>query len=373
MKSSCFFLIVLFTSVVTAAAAEIRFRPGPIAVDGTAVTLGELAEVTASAGDDVESLRRTMLFPAPAAGATKKIRLVELRDILSDLGIKATEHLVLGEEVLTILGPKETDCETKRSPFSPNGQTVAKPNPLRQKPLNRNLSPREMKQVETQLVAALKIYLNRCMTTDLENPLDYPWTIAVKLDSQQGRTLAGCGSIRDIYGGVNPIVGPQRFDIVMDAFDPETNRPVVVSVEALVSLPVEAVVVRRAIRKGELIGEHDVEVVACEEAPQSDYLSDVSLAVGREAIDALREGSIVNASKLRSPVLVRKGEFVTVYSKAEGITVKLTGRARQDGSAGSPILVENPTGTGRTKETFLATVTGIGTVTVNAGAAMTVR
>ena len=58
---------------------------------------------------------------------------------------------------------------------------------------------------------------------------------------------------------------------------------------------------------------------------------------------------------MRQPLLVRKGEVVTVYVRASGVQVRTTARSRDNGSHGELINVESL----ENRKTYFARVTGI--------------
>ncbi|MCA9261977.1 MAG: flagella basal body P-ring formation protein FlgA, partial [Planctomycetales bacterium] len=67
-------------------------------------------------------------------------------------------------------------------------------------------------------------------------------------------------------------------------------------------------------------------------------------------------GAVVLTNQLRSPIVVRRGETVTVTARAAGIVVKTLAVARQDGGVGD--LVQADTLDGDRRERLTARVTG---------------
>ena len=76
--------------------------------------------------------------------------------------------------------------------------------------------------------------------------------------------------------------------------------------------------------------------------------------MGRETTRAIGPGQSIDDGSLRQPLLVRKGDAVTVYTRSPGLQVRTTGRAREDGSRGELISIESMLN----RQTFLARVTG---------------
>jgi flagella basal body P-ring formation protein FlgA len=83
-------------------------------------------------------------------------------------------------------------------------------------------------------------------------------------------------------------------------------------------------------------------------------VTDLNAAVGQVTTRGLREGEVVTESALVPPVLVKRGDPVTVYCPTGGLLIKLTGTAMEDGAAGGIIRIRNEA----SREVFWAEVTG---------------
>ncbi len=86
--------------------------------------------------------------------------------------------------------------------------------------------------------------------------------------------------------------------------------------------------------------------------------------VGLQTVGAIVEGQVLDRADVRSPVLVRRGDAVTVFSRSAGIQVRTTGRAQEEGGRGDLITVESMLN----RQRFFARVTGIHEVEVFAHA-----
>ncbi|MDR3109527.1 MAG: flagellar basal body P-ring formation chaperone FlgA, partial [Planctomycetaceae bacterium] len=303
----------------------------------------------------------------------RHVKLVQLRDILNDLGVRGTRHIIDGPDEVVVARKSAVNNDSVRqqsSGWQSSIQQVSaqqptvttnKTNAIR----NRSISNREERQLETELVDALKTYLNNCVNRNLETPTIYNWIINVKLSQVQIRTLATSGEIVNIYGGRNPIVGTQEFEIEMSGIDSDTKSNVVIKVSAQVSLAADAVIVRRNIAKGEVITNADLTTMPCDtsDLPASEYFTDASLVAGKAASKPIRAKSIVSSSMLQSAIMVRKGENVIVHATSPGIVIKTAGKAKESGAMGDLILIER---LDKEKATFQAIVDGFGRVTVNA-------
>jgi flagella basal body P-ring formation protein FlgA len=63
--------------------------------------------------------------------------------------------------------------------------------------------------------------------------------------------------------------------------------------------------------------------------------------VGMEARQAIQMGDVILTDNVQAPLLVKRGEEVSVVSQSGGIRVRTTARARQDGSRGQLVQVES--------------------------------
>jgi flagella basal body P-ring formation protein FlgA len=163
-----------------------------------------------------------------------------------------------------------------------------------------------------------------------------------------------------------PAVGGERFE-----FEPLSSTgigrvPVMVRrwrgqkmtterVTADVSRRYLAVVATGAVSRGEVLTGDDVEIkeVYLDES-RGTPMADLSRVVGQECTAQLRAGAVVFASSLKSPVLVKRGDMMTVRCIVGSLVVKTTARAVEDGSMGDAIQVRNE----RSRGTFYVKVTG---------------
>jgi len=114
-------------------------------------------------------------------------------------------------------------------------------------------------------------------------------------------------------------------------------------VKANVSLRCLAVVAVRSIRKDRMIARSDVEV---REILAKDVrgapIAKLDEVVGKRLSGNLRKGAAVFSTMLRSPLLVRKRELITVYSRCGGIEIRTAARAMEDGERGQLIKACRP-------------------------------
>ncbi|MCC7408116.1 MAG: flagellar basal body P-ring formation protein FlgA, partial [Phycisphaeraceae bacterium] len=82
-------------------------------------------------------------------------------------------------------------------------------------------------------------------------------------------------------------------------------------------------------------------------------LTDLRDVIGQTSMTALRPGDVLTEGHVLSPVLVRRGQEVTVRGTAGGLSIRLVGVALEDGEKGQVIRVRNTS----SRETFWARVT----------------
>ncbi len=327
-------------------AAEIKFR-SPVQCDAATVTLGDVAEVT---GKNADMISRTPLFPAPIAGGQKTVTATQIRDLLADRRISSLDHDFRGVTQIVVYGPKK--------------ETVKKSNGV-------NLNAE--RKTETELTEALVVYLNRC-TTDGAPENAIPWKLQLHLTPQQLQAIADGGSITGMYGGKNPLVGRQDFQAELQGINPATGRRMLVRFTADVDLPPRVVVARRSLERGKLLNENDLRIEYRADLKGTDYYSDLNDVIGKATSANLREGAMLTSQSVRKPILVKKGEIVTVVSKNAGVTVTSTAKALEDGAQGDLITLDQQLKTKpekgraaiqqRTDSTFVAKVAAIGTVEI---------
>jgi len=122
----------------------------------------------------------------------------------------------------------------------------------------------------------------------------------------------------------------------------------------------------RDIARGEVIDDGDV-VLGTPANPilSGNALSNLDAVRGMEARRPLRAGEVISATDLRHPVVVTRGQTVTMTFDAPGVSLTAMGRAMAEGGVGDTVVVQNPA----SYRMVSAIVTGAGTVRA-AGPAM---
>lgn len=139
-------------------------------------------------------------------------------------------------------------------------------------------------------------------------------------------------------------------------------NPWTLYVPVTISALVNVVFSSRALTRGALLDEEDLEVqqVPLNKLPIG-YLSDPSQVTNFELIRPLNIGTPITLNAVRPRNIVLQGQEVIIKAQIEGLQVRMTGEALKNGQSGDLIPVRNLR-SGRTVE---ATIMNKSTVSVN--------
>ena len=99
----------------------------------------------------------------------------------------------------------------------------------------------------------------------------------------------------------------------------------------------------RDIARGEVLAESDLTFgTVSGTALMTGTITSIDAAKGMETRRVLRAGETMSASDLRRPVVVSKGQTVTMTFDAPGVTLTAMGRAMGEGGIGDTVIVQNP-------------------------------
>ncbi len=159
---------------------------------------------------------------------------------------------------------------------------------------------------------------------------------------------------------VDPRTG--RFDIAFELPGSTLSRRVGLRFTGTVTETVEAALLTRSLRIGEVIKASDVTMGR---RPKSELRGDgmgPDQVIGMAAKIALRSGQAVRTDDLIKPQIVQRNESVTIYYEVPGIMLSVRGKAVEGGAVGDVIGVLNI----QSNRTVQATVIGPGRVTIAA-------
>lgn len=301
---------------------------------GAVVTLGDVAEISAADPRQADALAAIELFPAPPAPRQRFVRLREIQDLLLLRGVNLAEHRFSGSSRVTVLGrgrPVENKAE-------------------------RPVSPWATRTANRRVIEGVVQYLQEYVSADPS------WIVNVELDPSRTRLLADPARAISITGGAPPWTGPQRFELTVDAPEGAVRFPL----DARVEISPALVVTARSLPRGTVIRAADVELQhAAPQDRRSEGFTSIDDVVGKETTRAILEGKVLPQESVRAPLLVRRGEVVTVYARNAGICVRTLGRARDNGSLGELVAVESL----QDRTTYFARVSNVREVEVYARSA----
>ena len=328
--------IVCLAIPVGLPAAEVHLKSACTAA-GSLLVLGDVAEIYSTDDAETERLSALPLTPAPAPGKKRFFRGREIQDMLVARGVNVGELAFSGANQVTVETPVETIV------------------PVASKPIERGPVTPPLQMVNEALVS----YLNQATSSE------QTWNLQFQLPTTAHQTLRRAVDAVSASGGSSPWLGAQEFTLHVPTADGDVQ--LLLNVE--VSVPHAVVAVVRAMPRGSILRAEDVklvEQVANEQIVQVEEafhtLEDV---IGKETQKAISPGQVLDKNYVRSQILVRRGDVVTVYARAAGIRVRTTARALSDGSKGELIAVETlETGS---RDKFDARVAGAQVVEVWAG------
>jgi flagella basal body P-ring formation protein FlgA len=321
---------ILFTAMIAllacgiATAAELRLKPQARCSTGV-VRLGDVAEIHAAEGWQYEQLAAIELGPAPATGGRRYIRAREIQDALWTRGVNLALHQISGSERIEVVGPGE--------PVLTNS-TAARVDDAGRERIRR--------QVAESIAACL----------ERQTGERAPWEVGVQLTDEQ---LAAIAAGRRIFadGGAAPWTGRQRFTLTIEGAAAATQP---LTVDAEVTVPPAVIAAVRNVTVGTILHESDLilKPVATLPAGSQPYYR-IEDVVGLQAAQSIAAGAVLGKSSVRRPIVIRRGDAVTLYARSAGLRVRTTVRAREDGGLGDLVAVESLT----TREPFYARVTGV--------------
>jgi flagellar basal body P-ring formation protein FlgA len=141
----------------------------------------------------------------------------------------------------------------------------------------------------------------------------------------------------------------------------EGDKPWSLYVQAQLKLFGDVVVALRTLSRNELVGNADVILKRLSlDGVVGGYFRRVADVIGMRVVRTVRNGKIVSSSSLTLPVLIKKGDRVTIVARSSGIEVKMDGKALSSGAKGDQIRIINNS----SKKEVEGIVIGVGSVEV---------
>jgi flagella basal body P-ring formation protein FlgA len=118
---------------------------------------------------------------------------------------------------------------------------------------------------------------------------------------------------------------------------------------------VEVPVLSRVIRRGDVIREGDIEFVnMSRDRVGRNVILDVARIIGKSPRRFVRTGKPIRMGDVRSPIIVSKGDLVTLLVQTDQLLITSKGVALQDGARGEVVRIRNT----RSRTTIEGVVTG---------------
>ncbi len=359
----CGAAIVLALAVsIEAAATDVKLRER--IVSGTPVVrLGDVAEIAAADGAEQQRLAGLLLMPAPAPGTQRFVRQREVQDMLAAHGEELSQLHFAGANQIAIVSPAAGES----APPSASSGTIDRQAVLLAGQVKRtSAAPREEAPFDEAEAERVRGQLDRLVVDYLTAKAGRAdaWRVTLTVADRFLAMLPSATSAPICMGGLEPWTGRQRF-VISFATDKGTMQ---IPVYADVALATPVVVAIRPIEKGAVITAAHVDVQTIDYVPgvsgRRVPADSVEKLIGMEAQQAIKVGETVYADQVRAPLLVQRGEEITVVTQGGGIRVRTTARAVQDGALGELVQVE----TIDKKDRYDARVTGSRQVAVFAAA-----
>lgn len=306
--------------------AELRLR-GECTAAGALVRLDDVAEIVAADAAEAARLAELELFAAPVHPGQRFLTVRELEDLLLLRGLNLAQHRISGASQVLIRG-------------RPDGRN---PGPA--------LPASAARKARERVEQAIQQYL------DQRTAQPTAWQLDFELAEHELRRLWPPVGRITVRGGRAPWTGPQVFEVEVDS--PAGRETLRLQVDVQTAPAV--VVTTRSLPPGTIIRPADVNLQSglVPNNPEECFQS-LEQVVGRETTRALPAGVVLQRQSVRAPLLVRRGEVVTVYSRAAGVRVRTTARARDEGPMGELVEVESLW----SRERYFARVCGIQEVEV---------
>lgn len=318
-------ILVTLIAAAPASATEVILRPR-VEARGSVVLLGDVADVLADDEAVRSQLAATPLIPTPAPGTLQYLRLAEIRDLVASRGIDVGD-IRFGGTVIVSVVPEAAAAkdEPRRAPSRPAIRTE-----------------QDIQLASDRFSAAVKQYVQSQTGHDL-------WNVKVEADAKLADFADKAGDSIRISGGEAPWTGRQRLTLLGPADEPLTL------IYAKIDRLDLAVVAVQPISRGDLVRRSDVELRPQLGAIPSQSATSLEAVVGREAIQGIRPDSIIQLNQIRTPVIVRRNERVSVRARAAGVSVRTYAMAQQDGGMGDLVMVQSLA----SKERYAARVVGV--------------
>lgn len=132
----------------------------------------------------------------------------------------------------------------------------------------------------------------------------------------------------------------RRFSAVLHA--PAEAPAVIANIAGQAHLVAEVPVLKRRFKKAEVIEESDIDWVRMRaDRIGRNVVTDAGELIGKAPRRLLRAGTMIRSGDVHEPVLIEKGDLITMVYRTPFMTLSARGRALEDGNRGKAIRVMN--------------------------------
>ncbi len=306
-------------------AGHIRIRPSAL-IDHDQIRLGDVAMIEGFSAEQRSELHELAITEAPAFGRTKLITLNDIRAQLAGAGVNMAVVCLKGASRCVVRRPAEMPPEQD--------------------------APQDASARKTEREQSLRTQIRRFVS---ERLAEYGGEAEVSFRRTPASLLALCGPAYtfEIEPRKNRKLGTIELLVTIQHGSAE---PQIQKVAIEVALKKDVIVAINAISRGQTITRADI----LTEQRSFQKLEHIGMTkpatvIGQEAKRDIRMGDMIKAGDIKSKVLVKRNDLVSIRSVRNGIAIDSTGKALADGTLGDRIEVRNE----GSEETFWAQVTGL--------------
>ncbi|MBL4743371.1 MAG: flagellar basal body P-ring formation protein FlgA [Cycloclasticus sp.] len=141
-----------------------------------------------------------------------------------------------------------------------------------------------------------------------------------------------------------------------------SSTPWRIFMTAKVKIFTSILVAKKSLNKGHILQKNDLKLQRTQlTSVRSGYLINVDQAINKVLKRRLNNGDVIRVNNLSKPILIKKGDAITIMARSNGFNISMKGIALTAGSKGDKIKVKNT----RTKRIIQGTIFDTQTVKVN--------
>jgi flagella basal body P-ring formation protein FlgA len=301
-------------------------------------------------------------MPAPAAGSQQFLRTREIMDMLAAHGEDAQQMRFAGSPQVSIRPFAVGDVAATAAAALPDPNELDGLAGRRAALAFGRVTETGPTQVVSAEADATSVQIHQLIADHLIAQTGRPegWRVACPMPPRLAPLLAAAVEPPTCEGGNPPWTGRQRFMIAVNTANGAIKLPVL----ADVTLSQSVVVAIRPISRGSIITAADIAVQQMDSAQAASArrtpMESVGDLIGMETGRPIQVGEVIYSDQVKPPLLVKRGESITVIAEGGGIRVRTIALARQDGTHGELVQLESL----ETKERYDARVVGLRTAAV---------